>query len=75
MALYSKIKDIVEEVVVEDTDTVVTKRGKFKKEDVSKPSCFDNVTMDLACAIFLEQGEGVDSYFGKKGTNNQLNKQ
>ena len=55
---------------MDDTDTIATKRGKLKKENVTKPSCFDNVTMDLACAIFLKQGESVDTFFAKYGTNN-----
>jgi hypothetical protein len=74
LQLVSKIKEIVEEAVVDDTDTIATKRGKLKKSDVSKPSCFDFVTMDLACAIFLKRGESVDTYFAKYGTNNQLSK-
>lgn len=75
LQLVSKIKEIVEEQVVDDTDTIATKRGKLKKENINKPSSFDNVTMDLACAIFLKQGEGVDTFFAKYGTNHQLSKQ
>ena len=69
LQLVSKLKDIVEEQVVDDTDTIATKRGKLKKENVTKPSCFDSVTMDLACAIFLKQGESVGTFFVKYGTN------
>jgi len=74
LALRSKIKAIVEETLVEDTDAIKTKRGKLKKEDINKPESFEHINMDLACAIYLKQGESVDTFFGKYGSNMKVTK-
>ena len=42
---------------------------------VTKPESFEHINMDLACAIYLKQGESVDTFFGKYGSNMKVTKQ
>jgi hypothetical protein len=47
---------MVEEQLVEDTTRKTKKRGKVKVEDLSKPDHFEDMTIDLACAVYMKEG-------------------
>lgn len=61
---------MVEEALVEDIGVNESKKGQqMKKVDIVKPEGFEQITLDLACAMYLKHGEDLQSYFNKHSQN------